>query len=141
MISFFYGRIATSSTGDIPAGAQWPAWWGLGAEGWDAGDDVSVNTPTWVGDRRQATDEERSIDAAALLIWSVAVPADVAGPLRSSVRRMVSEGQLQPRIAGDLVRLGEVAALPASAMVQYGRSARVADLEDLVWVQALLADG
>lgn len=118
-------RILQSST--------WSYWWGRGYEGWSTDDSVSMNTPAYVGFKRNADISYRIMDANAILAYS---QMDKSGQMSDAVRQimsLVAAGKLPPEVNDRLVRVAAPAAPTANSRHYFSRAALPEELTSLVW--------
>lgn len=117
----------------------WHYWWGRGRDGWQAGDAVSVNTPTYAGQPGWAHITYRSMDAMAVLRLASVAPAEVGPATAQHLRALVANGELLPFVNQELVRLGLPAALDAAVARRHARSAAPWELQSQVWALEALS--
>lgn len=137
ILSFFADRVLRPSGGRFPESGTWPYWWGVASDGWTESDGVSVNHPSYPGDRGEAWISFRTIDVESLLVWSAGLPADAAARLRESAVGLLVAGKLLPHVASTLAVSGEVPDVPAEVVHRFGRATTASELADAFWAQLL----
>jgi hypothetical protein len=123
--------------GAFPPSSEWPYWWGWGYDGWSERDAISVNRPDYDGDRGLAWISFRTIDATAIVETSTSMSFADRGPVLDSAAALVIEGQLQPRLAASLLRVGATPTIGHDARRAFGRAASPTELADAIWAHAL----
>ena len=126
--------LESTATADI-----WHYWWGHGYSGWTATDQISTNTPGYVGQTSWAHIAYRSIDAMALVRLHAVAPSAVSIQTIENVRRLVGSGQLLPFVNEELVRIGARVGLPAAVALRFSRSASPWELQAQIWALEALA--
>jgi hypothetical protein len=113
--------------------STWSYWWGLGYDGWSTDESISMNTPAYVGFKRNADISYRIMDANAILAFS---QLDKSGQMSDAVRQirsLVAAGKLPPEINDRLVRVASPAAPTANSRQYFSRAALPEELGSLVW--------
>ena len=123
--------------GAFPPIDEWHYWWGWGYDGWSERDAISVNRPVYEGDLGLAWISFRTIDATAIVETSTSMSFADRGPLLDSAAALGSEGQLQPRLAASLRRLGAAPTIEHDARRAFGRATSPTELADAIWAHAL----
>lgn len=136
IVRHFLDRIAFA--GHLPEPEAWDYWWGTAFDGWQDGEGVSVNRPTYDGDRIKAWISFRSIDAMAALS-----AADRLGPrtrraLLDSAQALVERGRLYPFVAYELMRRGRDVDLAPQIAHVYARVSAPWELSNAPWAYRAL---
>ena len=135
VLNYFKDTMLTD--GAFPPIDEWHYWWGWGYDGWSERDAISVNRPVYEGDLGLAWISFRTIDATAIVETSTSMSFADRGPLLDSAAALVSEGQLQPRLAASLRRLGAAPTIEHDARRAFGRATSPTELADAIWAHAL----
>jgi len=118
----------------------WRYWWGRGDTGWSRDDSVSVNTPSWGGNKSGVADiSYRSIDAMAVLALARCRPGSVSPATVSHLRNLTSNGWLWPHVNQELELTSSPAPLSRNAAMRFSRSSTAAGLQSQPWALADLA--
>ncbi len=117
----------------------WRYWWGVGDRGWTNAEGISINSPSYVGNRGAlAHITYRSMDAEALLELEFArrgvVPPSVLGRLQT----LTSAGLLCPWVCETLRKVGRPAELSGVAALRHARSSSAWELRSQPWALAEL---
>ncbi|MBV6274055.1 hypothetical protein KVP09_14215 [Alcaligenaceae bacterium CGII-47] len=114
----------------------WRYWQGVGDAGWKASDHVSLNTPSYVGNKRaMAHITYRTMDAYALLKLHEADQNVVSNALIDHFRALIRDGRLLPSLNEVFMDAGQDPVLMASEVVsRYSRSVYAYELESQVLV-------
>lgn len=137
ILGFFYDQILVPEREVFPDGGVWPYWWGTAWDGWAAEDEVSLNTPTYAGDRGDSWISFRTIDAEAMVEWSDHLAATAGGQLLDNIAGMVQDGVVLPYIAAALVEHGVLPAISESTFGRFGRAGSPSELPAMVWAHVL----
>lgn len=119
IINFFSERI--SLEGELPRSGVWDYWWGKAYDGWTAADDVSVNKPSYHGDKIKAWISFRTIDSMAALSAANVKSPMTRNRLVSSVANLSYHGRLYPFAGYELLRLGGSFAIRRDIAMRYAR--------------------
>ena len=118
----------------------WRYWWGRGDTGWSRDDTVSVNTPSWGGNKRGMADiSYRSMDAMAVLALARCRPGSVSPATVSQLRNLTYNGWLWPHVNQELELTNSPVALSRNAAMRSSRSSTAAGLQSQPWALANLA--
>ncbi|MEW9823881.1 MAG: hypothetical protein AB2992_01540 [Candidatus Symbiodolus clandestinus] len=116
---------------------HWPYWWGWGDEGYKTADQLSMNTPQWLGNRGAIADiTYRSMDAMALITLFQKKQKAVPLELIDHFRRLVASGKLLPFVNEKLIELDKKAKLSLPAVQQFCRSTKAWELQAQIWALA-----
>lgn len=137
IIGFFKEKVA--SGGELPAEGVWDYWWGRAYDGWVYSDGVSLNKPSYPGDKIKAWISFRTIDAMALVSAYSVLPYAEREIMLRSVARLVHEGKLYPFAAYELYRLGMLVFPSLSVAQSYARVSAPWELQSAVWALSRLA--
>jgi hypothetical protein len=120
----------------------WRYWWGVGDEGWRASDQVSVNTPTYEGNKgSMAHITYRTMDAKAVLAFDSLSPGTIEEELIHHLRELTREGWLLPDMNEYWSRGDKAVRLSEAVTRRYARSAAVWELRSQPWALQALSEG
>jgi len=123
-----------------PTKFTWRYWWGRGDTGWSRDDTVSVNTPSWCGNKSEIADiSYRTIDAMAVLALARCRPGSVSAATVSKLQNLTSNGWLWPHVNQELELTSSPAPLSRNAAMRFSRSSTAAGLQSQPWALADLA--
>lgn len=131
VIRIFQKHVLTDQR--FPGDGRWPYWWGRAAEGWTAADGVSVNTPSYPGDKGSAWISFRTIDLFGVLAALPFMHDLDARPVLDSASELVARGLVYPFAAAALARHDRFPLLEPAIAAKYARSASPSDLASAVW--------
>jgi hypothetical protein len=129
---------AVAPAGTLPSNGVWPYWWGAARAGWTEDSALSVNRPSYPGDRLVAWISFRSIDASAVLASEQALESARRAQLEASVAALVSRGLLYPFVAG-YFKGAPVPVLLRPVALSYARMTAPSDLPNAAWALHALA--
>jgi hypothetical protein len=132
ILEHFLARIAPS--GHLPPSGKWDYWWGMAYDGWTDADQVSVNRPSYDGDRHKAWISFRSIDVMALLAGADRLPDGMRHRLVESALTLVGRGDLYPFVSYELMeRHARTPALSPVVANAYLRVSSPWELQSAAW--------
>jgi hypothetical protein len=131
ILEHFLASIAPS--GHLPSSGQWDYWWGRAYDGWSEADNVSVNRPSYGGDKHKAWISFRSIDVMALLAGADQMPAGVRHRLIESALTLVCRGDLYPFVSYELMRHSRAPAIAPIIANGYLRVSSPWELQNAAW--------
>ncbi len=131
IINHFLEAVAPDAR--FPHDGEWPYWWGQAWEGWTVEEDVSVNTPAYVGDKSVAFISFRSIDLMSTMAAHRLSFLASEQTLRESMERAVARGHVYPFVAASFVEDGYRPALDIGVALHYARQTAPWELQSAVW--------
>ena len=131
ILEHFLTRIAPG--GHLPPSGQWDYWWGTAYDGWTEGDKVSINRPSYGGDKHKAWISFRSIDAMALLAGADRLPAGARYRLIESAITLVCRGGVYPFVSYELLRHSRAPAIEPVVANAYLRVSSPWELQNAAW--------
>jgi hypothetical protein len=137
VLRHFAERIAPA--GELPAAGRWDYWWGRAYDGWQAGDDWSVNTRSYAGDRIKAWISFRTIDAMALVAGAPHLGRAEAANAERSAAQLAQRGALYPLGFQALADRHAYLALASAVAQQYARTSAPWEMANSAWSLAALA--
>jgi hypothetical protein len=124
---------AVAPGGAFPGSGKWPYWWGKAAQGWTEAEGVSINKPSYAGDKSVAFISFRSIDVMSVLAARRASDLASRASLIESIHRLVARGQVYPFVAASFVDHGYRPALEPRIALHYLRLTAPWELQSAVW--------
>ncbi len=138
ILGFFYDQILIPEGGIFPDDGIWPYWWGTAWDGWNPGDEVSTNMPSYIGDHGSSWISFRSIDAEAMAEWSRYLQGETREQLLDNLSSMIYEGDVLPQLAAAMLSARSVLpAISQSAFDRFGRASSPPELPSMVWAHML----
>ncbi len=137
VINHFIGQMAPG--GVLPYDGRWKYWWGRAYDGWTEADNISLNKPTYVGDKSEAWISFRSIDTMALIAASEHLDIPVRERLIASATNLVREGKVYPFASYELMRQSHYVLPERRVALAYGRTSAPWELQSAVWAITALA--
>lgn len=121
-----------SSKSDL---TDWRYWWGIGDNGWNRSQYLSMNTLEWTGNKGSiAHITYRSMDAEALIKLSYKKPNIVGHETVERLKKLISEGWLLPSVNEAFFDHNEQRAiLNANVIRRFSRSTYSYEIQSQVW--------
>ena len=137
IISYFGEQIAPG--GMLPTSGVWNYWWGKAYDGWSETEGVSVNRPSYSGDKIKAWISFRTIDAMAFASAYDSLPSPDRERMIESVGTLVQQGKVYPFASYELLRL-QMLVLPSWAIaLRFARVSSPWELQNAVWALVRLS--
>ncbi len=136
IIAHFMRHIAPM--GIFPNDGSWNYWWGTAYDGWDSTNGVSLNMPSYGGDKIKAWISFRTIDLMAVLAHLDTFDAPTRHHLLRSVRHQIYNGHVYPFANYELQRQGEQPILSPRVARHYARVSSPWELQSAAWAYRAL---
>lgn len=136
VIGYFGEQVAPGGT--LPLRGEWSYWWGRAYDGWSEPEGVSVNRPSYPGDKIKAWISFRTIDAMAFASFYMGLPEPDRSRMVESIATLVQAGKLYPFAAYELLRLQMLVLPSRSVALTYARVSAPWELQSAVWALARL---
>ncbi|CAD7050821.1 hypothetical protein RHAB21_04221 [Pseudorhizobium halotolerans] len=136
IIAHFMRHIAPM--GIFPNDGSWNYWWGTAYDGWNSTDGVSLNMPSYGGDKIKAWISFRTMDLMAVLAHLDTFDAPTRHHLLRSVRHQIYNGHVYPFANYELQRQGEQPILSPRVARHYARVSSPWELQSAAWAYRAL---
>jgi len=125
--------------GSFPEPENWFYWWGRGYEGWEEGSGVSVNMPSYAGDKYQAWVSFRTIDLMSILEGNKTFGFKNKNKILDSAKLSIERGVVYPFAARALIESSQTVALKAGVAYSYARSLETWEIASSPWALVQLS--
>lgn len=131
IINHFMRHVAPM--GVYPNNGVWSYWWGTAYDGWTIEDGISVNKPSYTGDKIKAWISFRTIDLMGVLSYLRSFDPLVQKQLLTSVRHQIYNGNVYPFANYELLKQGGEPLLAPSVARKYVRVSSPWELQNAAW--------
>lgn len=131
MIDHFMRHVAPA--GVFPNDGVWDYWWGTAYYGWEEDSGVSINQPSYGGDRIRAWISFRTIDLMSVLAYLDDFDELTKRNLVDSARHLVYNGYVYPFANYELLKQGHSALLSPDVALKYLRVSAPWELQSAAW--------
>lgn len=120
-------------TENPPEDYQWHYWWGQAKTGWNAEENISINTPEYPGDTSLAHISYRTIDATAILTVAKTFPEILPASLLDYFVAAVENDGLYLFLSEELAHYDRKPHISESLAAQYLRMDSPWTLQNAIW--------
>lgn len=119
--------------GSLPVAGEWNYWWGVAQDGWTEEDGVSVNTPSYSGDKGKAWISFKTIDCVSTLSAEKMFPYIVDAAYKNRVAELIYSGKIYPFTAAEFLKENRVPVVNDTVINYYGRLNGSWEMRNFVW--------